>query len=89
MEMEKEVKVTIDIIGRERNVSETLKMLRYMQYLAGIGHSTDFKVWVDGDGAGGIKIDIPSWTEESKEDLLQQIRDRVDKWHNIKSFDLD
>jgi len=85
---EKEGKVTIDIIGRKEHVSEVLRMLRYMQYLGGVGHSTDFKVSVDGDGAGRIKIDIHNWTEESKENLLNQIKEEMDGNSDIKSFGL-
>ncbi len=42
----------------EHNMKKFLTMLRYMEYLGNIGHSTDFKVWVDGDGAARIKMDV-------------------------------
>ena len=87
--MKNKVKVNLDIIGNEEHVSEVLKMLRYMQYCCGIGHSADFNVSVDGDGAADVKIVIKDWTEEPKEDLLRQIKERMDKSHNIKGFSLD
>lgn len=87
--MKQKVKINVEISGSERNVSELLKMIRYIQYLGGIGHSTDFKVWVDGDGAADIRMEIPSFTEDAKEDLTKQVKDRLDKNHDIKSFSFD
>jgi len=86
------VKITIDITGRERNVAEILSMLRYVQLMGGWGHSTDFKFSVDGDGAGQIKINVHGWTERDDDAFVEKLRDRMGgegRDRDIKSFGID
>lgn len=57
----------VKISGPERNVAEMARMLRFIDYCSGVGHSASFKVFVDGDGAAGISVDgLPDEATELK-----------------------
>jgi hypothetical protein len=47
----KPTKKIITLEGSPRYIENIEKMLGYMQWLGDVGHSTSFKVYVDGDGA--------------------------------------
>jgi hypothetical protein len=48
----------ITLEGSPRYIENIEKMLGYMQWLGCVGHSTSFKVHVDGDGA--FRLDMKS-----------------------------
>lgn len=85
-EKENEVSIDITISGKARHVKEVLELLTYMDYLGSVGHSTEFKVSVDGDGAGRINIDSK---DKSLEQFKKSMKENIDKNGNIDHFGLD
>lgn len=75
------------IAGNSQTIDRIEGMLAYMMWLGNIGHSTSFKVVVDGDGGFSVRI-----TRDSKEitkihkELLEA---KTDKNGDISSFDFE
>jgi hypothetical protein len=47
----------VKISGPSRNVAKMGEMLRWIDHCSSIGHSAEFSVFVDGDGAAQINVD--------------------------------
>jgi hypothetical protein len=84
-------KRTITIEGLPRNLNQLEAMLCFMEFLCGIGHSTEFTVWVDGDGSATLRFKD---NESGKQ--LAKVRDNEERYlklmdpdHDIKSFGFD
>lgn len=77
---------TLKISGDKRHLDSIEAMLAYMEYLGNIGHSTSFKVMVDGDGAFNIKT-----TDTYGESLAKKYRDEITSPNgkDIESFSFD
>lgn len=78
-------KRNITIAGDSETLDKLERMLAYMVWLGSVGHSTSFKVYVDGDGAFSTKI-----TRDSKELTKihsKAMEERVDENGDIESFD--
>lgn len=75
------------IAGDSQTLDRIEQMLAYMMWLGNIGHSTSFKVGVDGDGGFSVRI-----TRDSKEitkihkELLEA---KLDENNDISSFDFE
>lgn len=74
----------IKLSGHPETLDKIEKMLAYMQRLGSIGHSTTFKVEVDGDGGFGVKCIDEKGKELSKK-WLDEITNPEDK--DIEYFD--
>lgn len=77
----------ITLKGDSRTLDKIEQMLAYMMWLGRVGHSTTFKVGVDGDGGFGVTI-----LRDSKE-LTKVHKDSLDSLsasnRDISSFDFD
>jgi hypothetical protein len=82
--------LTIKIKGTSKNIKTIQAILGYIHLLGHIGHSTEFKIAVDGDGNGRIRI-----TNENNKDIIKVSGNReyidslMDENHDIKSFVID
>ena len=54
------------------NTQELLRMLAWIEVLGNIGHSTDFKVFVDGDGSARWKFKFENKNEQEEFDNLRK-----------------
>ena len=67
--------------------SDFLRMLAYIEILGGWGHSTDFRVGVDGDGNARYKFTFDSEDKnEQYKSLKKLIAKKVNENGDIKSF---
>lgn len=57
----------IKLTGYTKDLDEIERMLAYMQKLGNDGHSTSFRVGVDGDGAFSVKM-----TDENNKPLMKK-----------------
>ncbi len=80
--------VSVEISGKEKQVLEILTMLRYIQWLGDIGHSTSFKVFVDGDGAARMKCDFKDFEKEILTNNMKIKLNNIDK-NIIKNVDIN
>ena len=67
------IKCSIELVGEERNVGKLIEMLTYMDFCGVIGHTCQFKVWFDGDGAGKIDVNVKELSEEAKSEYFNII----------------
>ena len=76
----------LTIAGHPATLDKIEKMLAYMEILGNIGHSTDFKVGVDGDGGFTVRI-----TEHGGTTLSKKWGDEITspRGEDIKSFNFD
>lgn len=56
----------IEAEGDEENLIRLAQILKYIESLGNIGHTTSFKVWVDGDGAARLRFKFPDIKTEVK-----------------------
>lgn len=78
----------IKIRGEKEFLDKIEAMLGYMQFLGDAGHSTSFKVSIDGDGRFSVDI-----KDESGKSLSSKWSDitklNYDKYGDVTSFDFD
>ena len=74
------------IAGHPETLNKIEKLLAYMERLGNVGHSTSFKVSVDGDGGFSVKITEPGGNTLSKK-WLDEITSPTGK--DIESFTFD
>lgn len=63
----------ITFAGDSQTLDKIEQMLAYMMWLGNVGHSTEFKVGVDGDGGFSVRI-----TKDSK-DITKVHKDFLDE----------
>lgn len=76
----------IKLSGSPEMLDEIEKMLAYMQRLGNVGHSTDFTVYVDGDGRFSVNC-----TDEKGKKLSKKWLDEITnpEGTDIKSFNFE
>jgi hypothetical protein len=61
-----------------------------MEYLGSIGHSSGFRIFVDGDGAARLKFEDSNGNKIiDVNSNREKIKERMDKNYDIKHFNLD
>lgn len=81
-------KRTLKISGHPATLDKIEAMLGYMAMLGSIGHSMEFKVWVDGDGGFSCKCSDENGKELSKKHS-EWIQSKSDNNGDIKHFGFD
>lgn len=75
------------ISGLPRQIKEFEQILSYMCFLGNIGHSTEFKIFVDGDGSARLSI-----TDEKGTKILDvnnnrnDLKNKMNSNYNVKGF---
>lgn len=80
----------INVDMRYGNVDAMLKMLAWMETLGGVGHSSSFKVYVDGDGSSRWRFKFQDReTQRRFEELKKQcVEDHINTEKDIESFEI-
>lgn len=81
-------KRTIKIAGHPATLDKIEAMLGYMAALGSKGHSTEFKVWVDGDGGFSCRCSDEKGKELSKKHS-DWIQSKADEDGDVKHFGFD
>lgn len=73
---------TFSVTALPQHLDKLEVLLNYFTILGGIGHSTGFKIWYDGDGNARMKVSRVEGKKETELSKLPDMEERMAEYMN-------